>query len=524
MHKFHIILGATLSIIIATLTYGCIKNDIPYPRIQANFLTFEAAGQDRGAAIDSAARTVTLYFGEETDIQNIEISEYTITPGAELLDFDLNTPLNLSKPINVVLHLYQNWTWTISAIQNIERYFDVTNQVGSSFIDVPGKRVIVYISSKNSLSKVHVERAKLGPVGSITTPSLNDATIDLSRPLEVAVEAYGRVERWTIFAEQVTSSVTTQSVDAWTNVAWVYGRATAGAANGFEYRIKGDTEWIPVPESDIISNGGDFHARIIHLSSQTTYEARAISDGQMGEVIEFTTGQAIQLPNSNFDEWWLDRKVWNPWAEDGTQYWDTGNKGAATLGESNSYPTEETVSGTGWAACLQTRFVGIGVLGKIAAGNIFVGLYYRTDGTNGILHFGRPFSERPTKLKGYLKYNPVPIDYASDEMSSLIGQPDTCIVWCALIDQDSPFEIRTNPKNRQLFDPDGSYVVGYGKIQFGQAVSAYTPFEFEIEYKSTSRVPKYILVTASASKYGDYFTGGNGSTLYLDDLELVYDY
>ena len=34
------------------------------------------------------------------------------------------------------------------------------------------------------------------------------------------------------------------------------------------------------------------------------------------------------------------------------------------------------------------------------------------------------------------------------------------------------------------------------------------PFQFELKYKSTSRVPKYILVTASASMYGDFFTGG----------------
>jgi hypothetical protein len=106
----------------------------------------------------------------------------------------------------------------------------------------------------------------------------------------------------------------------------------------------------------------------------------------------------------------------------------------------------------------------------------------------------------------------------------MAGQPDTCIVWVALIDQADQFEIRTNPKNRQLFDPDGSYVVAYGKVEFGRDVPNYTKFEIELNYKSTQRVPKYILVTASASKYGDYFTGGAGAVLYLDDFELEYDY
>lgn len=34
----------------------------------------------------------------------------------------------------------------------------------------------------------------------------------------------------------------------------------------------------------------------------------------------------------------------------------------------------------------------------------------------------------------------------------------------------------------------------------------------------------YIVIVASASKYGDYFTGGDGSTLWLDELSIEYDY
>jgi hypothetical protein len=37
-------------------------------------------------------------------------------------------------------------------------------------------------------------------------------------------------------------------------------------------------------------------------------------------------------------------------------------------------------------------------------------------------------------------------------------------------------------------------------------------------------VPTYLIVVCSASKYGDYFTGGAGSVLYVDDFSLEYDY
>jgi hypothetical protein len=35
--------------------------------------------------------------------------------------------------------------------------------------------------------------------------------------------------------------------------------------------------------------------------------------------------------------------------------------------------------------------------------------------------------------------------------------------------------------------------------------------------------PTHILVVASSSKYGDFFTGGVGSTMVLDNMKLIYE-
>ncbi len=51
-----------------------------------------------------------------------------------------------------------------------------------------------------------------------------------------------------------------------------------------------------------------------------------------------------------------------------------------------------------------------------------------------------------------------------------------------------------------------------------------THYIYKLKYKSTSRTPKYLIICASASKYGDYFTGGAGATMFIDDIKLVYDY
>ena len=522
--KRHLISPILGGIIVMLAMVACISNDIPLPRTHANFQQFKVEGRIREASIDSINRTITVYLGENVDIHNVNVEAYSITPGAEVVDADLSAPLDLASPLTLNLRLYQDWQWTISAIQNIERTLRLSGQVGSPFFDIVGHRVFANVSKSVPLTQVLVEEIKLEAEGSTMSPDLTGQRVDFTLPVEVEVTTNGQSNVWTIVVQQTTSAVTTERVDAWTNVAWIYGQAEVGKNNGIEYRKAGSEQWIKATDDQLTVSGGSFCACIPHLEAETDYQARAFSNDDLGEILDFTTGSAVQVPNSNFDSWWLDGKVWNPCAQGDDQFWDTGNKGATTLGNSNTYPTEDSPSGLGYAACLETKFVGIGIVGKLAAGNIFTGQYVRTDGTNGVLAFGRPFTQRPTGLRGKLKYKTAPIDNTSSGFEHLAGQPDTAIVWTALIDCNEPFEIRTNPKNRQLFDRDGSYVVAYGDVQFGYDVPNYITFEVRYDYKATNRVPKYIIITASASKYGDYFTGGSGAILQVDDIELIYDY
>lgn len=507
------------------LLTGCIKNDIPYPYIQAEFLSIEAEGEISPAVIDSKAQTVTLNLGENVNLSDVKIKSYSITEDASISP-SISDGINLTNPFEVVLSLYQDYTWTIKANQPIERYFNIDGQVGVSTIDVTGKRVIAYISKEYGVKNVYVKSIKLGPAGvSTMEPNLNGKTVNFSAPVKVQVKYFDVVEDWTIYIDVSDVSVSTKSVDAWTNVAWAYGSAQEGKNNGFEYKKESDTEWVKVPEEWVTHNGGNFSARIIHLDSDTKYIVRAYSDEDYGDEITVRTEGYIEIPNASFDNWWLNGKVWNPWSEGGTPYWDTGNRGATTLGQSNSVPSDETWNGgPGKSAELQTKFVGIGTIGKLAAGNLFTGDFLRVDGTNGVLDFGRLFSGRPTKLKGYFKYTTAPIDYYSSELSYMKSKPDTAVVYMALADWDEPLEIRTNPKNRQLFDKNDPHVIAYGEVKYGYTVEQFTPFEIELDYRATDRVPKYVVIVCTASKYGDYFTGGAGSVLFVDNFSLEWDY
>ena len=520
------------ALLVAVMLFGvtsCIKNDLPYPRIQPNFTAFEVEGQLRAAAIDSASRSVTVYLDESTDISAVEVTRWAITPGAAFPDsLELEKPLDLTEPKHFMLSIYQDYTWTVTAEQNIERYFTVASQIGSSVIDVNNHRVTAQVPTQQPLYRITVRTLKLAGPEAVMTPDIVGQTVDFTNPVEIEIREFGRTVTWTIEITQTDVSVDLTSVDAWTCVAWLHGQGEEGKPNGFEYRLATSDDWIAVPQQWITTDGGSFTARLVNLLPMTDYVARAISGDEHSVERQFTTGSIVQLPNSNFTDWWLDNKVWCPWTNGGEPYWGTGNKGAATLGQSNTVPIENSASPTGYqGAKLQSKFIGIGLLGKFGAGNLFAGTYVRTDGTNGVLSFGREFSQRPTRVRGHLQYTTAPISRTSTsnpDFTYMKGQPDTCIVWCALADWDEPLEIRTKPAERQLFERDDPGVIAYGQVQYGYSTDGVVEFVIDMEYNSTSRVPRWILLTASASKYGDYFTGGEGAVLDILDYTLEYDY
>lgn len=512
--------------IMLVIAGGCIKNDIPYPRLPQTIRAIACEGEERPASIDSATSLVTLHLLETTDIQRVKFTDFTTSPGASVEPDLLEGTFDLTDPIVVTLSLYQSYQWVIKADQHIDRYFNIEGQIGASVIDPIGRRVIVKIPENFDLADLTLIEAKLGPAGITTTvPALTPGRIDLSRPLEVKVTAHSRTETWTVFAERTAQIVSTTAVDAWSKVIWMYGAGPADVQNSFEWRRDTETQWVEVPVASVTQTGGTFAYCLTHLEPMATYQVRAVSGTDKGNTVTVTTEATEVLPDGSFDLWSKTGAVWFPYPEGGPEFWDTGNTGAATLGKSNVTPSDHVPEGlTGQSACLETRFVGIGVLGKLAAGSIYTGKFVATQGTNGILDFGRPWTVRPTALRGYYQYTNGPINYTNSEWTDLKGRPDTCHIYIALTDWTAPYQIRTNPKDRQLMDFSSPAIIALGELLDGDGTDGYKPFRIELKYRSTSRRPTYIQITAAASKYGDYFTGSTSSVLYVDDFSLDYDY
>ena len=164
------------------------------------------------------------------------------------------------------------------------------------------------------------------------------------------------------------------------------------------------------------------------------------------------------------------------------------------------------------------------------------------------IFFGQSFTSRPTQLKGWYKYTRgTTVDYPKEddtrktELQNSGG--DQCAIYIALADnvgldgggQNYAFQIDNTLsadepdnfkyKNTIDFSEDNKNIVAYGTITEDEAKGTngqWKEFTIDLEYRDLTRVPKYIIVVASASKYGDYFTGSTSSVMYIDDFSLVY--
>ena len=548
---------------ILTLTVGilsscAIENDIPYPIVEASIESMTVEGQ-RGAdentftaaTINKSARTVTLYVNDGVDISRLQILSLKTTSGAELLadsaacenyakfptmgfasldsiPLSSNTRVNFTNPVTFTLRTYQDYQWKVTVNQIIQRDIDVEG-MRSYVIDADTRTVIIYVDPATDLTNLNVKKLNLGGEYGRVTP---DPTLqkDYSKPSTFNVSCSWEEfsYEWTVYVYPDSKENGSSSADAFamTTRATVTGNVQSGKTPTVEYRKESEASWSTVPSANVSTSGNTFSATLTGLSASTTYKYRISVDGSASSEQTFTTAAATPLENGAMEEWSQDGKQWNPWAAEKDAFWGTGNKGSSILSSIGNItsPTDESVSGK--AAYLESKDAWL----KLAAGNLFIG-DFDLDGTNGLLHFGRPFTSFPTALRLYYKYTPAIISIVGSSieetlpssLKNMVGQSDLFHIYIALSDKSEPYEIRNNPDKRQLFDPNDANIIAYGEYTSSEPVTSYKKLEIPLEYRATNRTPKYIIIVASSSKYGDYYLGGVGSKLWLDEMELVYE-
>lgn len=338
--------------------------------------------------------------------------------------------------------------------------------------------------------------------------------------------------------EKSSLNLVTRPANAWSNFA-LLGAGVTGMTSDFnkenltfQWKWTGNSNWTTMPSSELtVDENGNVKATLKNLSPQTIYEYRLrYIEGEnevVGNVVTFTTEHKTELYNGGFEHWRMDGKVAYP-TESGVSYWDTSNKGSSMAGSSNTIETTSVVHGGSKAAMLQSRKISVLGITAFAAASLYTGSFGGLVGTDGAkLKWGVPFTARPTALRGYMQYAPVKIDNGGSNLpdnAPATGEMDQCGMYCALLTESMVVD-NTNMSTFPDWDTDPR-VVAYGTLPPEQNVStngAWREVNIPFVYRDTNRKPAYLLIVFSASKYGDYFHGGAGSTLYVDDFSLVYD-
>lgn len=516
-------------------------NDMSYPRVKGDIIAFAVEGQ-KEVTINPDSLTVDVLLEETAEIDSLKLEEFIISELA-VADTVFGEYLNLREPVHVMLSTYpgRDYLWTISASQPIERYIDCSGFVEASF-DVENKIALVYVTQEQPLDAVVINKMKLGPETSVIVSTTGhdgadklNVTKDVKFPMELdctmtrqfTVEYKGETSVWTLVFLQKQIMNEIKSVDAWAYHAVVSGEFDGVGTPYYEYKTSSDTEWTVFDQVEV--NGVSVKADITSLSESTEYQVRLVSENAVGEEYLFKTEAAAQLAGMGFNEWYFggtNGKTWYPYAEgDQKPNWDTANPGVSSLIENTTVPEyDHKVEGDA-AAKMISALAKI----KFAAGNIFTGRFVEFKDFKASLEWGVPFESRPYSLKGWYDYSPALID--RDEMGQfpdLLGKPDIMQIMVALVAEGKgsnagPFDVISSEPGKPDLQNDPR-VIAFGEILASENTGGkYVEFELPLTYKEgDARKPAYVIIVACASYRGNYFTGGIGSTLYVDGFEFTY--
>ena len=544
MRLFKNILSISL---VAALAVACFPNDMSLPRVLAQFTKLEVEGALE-TTIDPETRTVSIVVNEAEELCALTVNAVELNEKASFKNGSFPSILDLTSPMEVMLTMYQDYWWTIKATQPVERYVYCANQIGEAEFDVQNRVAKVYVSQSQRLDRLEVRDMKLERVGSVVTSTTvvelvntqTGETAEVTRNCEFPMVLNCDVKRtfnvsfqgedipWTFYAVPVEVAAEIKGIDARCYYAEVIA-AFGGGDNPvpvFEYKQADAQEWMVIPEENIAVDGININAMIYGLDMATDYLVRIIVNDEVLPEVAFRTGVDTQLYNSSFDEWWQDDKVWYPYAKGASStVWDSANPGAAKFIGSSTYPTDDIVETyvqdgkVRKAAEMVSRNAAV----AFAAGNLYVGKFGRVQGIGAVLDWGTEFTEKPMALKGYYKYSPMTITHAKEPYLDLIGKAtDKCQIQIFLTDWDAPFTVNTTAGEFVDFEND-KHIIAYGKLESDETVTDYREFQIDLEYRDKTRTPKYIVISCCASYLGDYFTGGEGSKLVVDEFELVYD-
>ena len=430
---------------------GCtFENDMSYPPLQGQITAFVVEGQ-KSVNIDAETQTVDVLLEETAEIKDLKVLEFAITEKTTTDDAP-GAYVDLSEPMHVLLKTYpgQEYMWTISASQPIERYIRCSGMIDAVF-DAKNQKVLVSVIEKQPLEDIVFEAMKLGPETSqiISTTGHDSATsgdvkkavqfpmtLDCTLDRQFTVLYKGVEYVWTMTCIQKAIQNEIKNVDAWTYHAVVTGDYNGEGTPYYEYRLASEQEWTRWDEVTV--NGVSVTADINGLLEDSEYFVRLVSDDVHGVEVAFKTDVPVQLPGMGFDLWHYggsNGKTWYPYPlDDPYPCWDTANPGVSSLIDNTTVPEyEHKVEGEAAAKMVSSYAVV-----KFAAGNIFSGKFAKFQSFTAYLDWGIPFTSRPYALTGWYDYNPGIVDNVDkSKYPDMLGKPDFMHLQVVLVADES---------------------------------------------------------------------------------------
>lgn len=521
-----------LSLILAAgAVFSCaLKNDLDYPVVPAAVLSVEAE-HAKSVRIDAASRTVFIELDEQANLSAVRITRLEVSEEATYEP--LPETLDLREPYKLTLKTWQEYRWTIEASQEIDRYVRCRNQLQDARFNVKERAVFVYVPDTQPLSKLTIEGMKLEPDGweivsttGYTTEGQHHilVTQSVSFPMELdcvmerTFEVLGpnnELVTWRFKALQVEVTMQVTEVNPHAYSARIRGTFSEGATPRIEYRKASEEDWITA--KDPVIAGVGISAQLTGLTDDTDYQCRVADATSASSEVTFRTRKAIQPANMGFEDWSLDGKVWYPFLQGASGVWDSANKATASFTGSITTPDASFKAEGNYSVRMESSFAVV----KFASASIFTGSFVKLQGMGALIDWGIHFNSTPVGLDGQIAYQSKPIDYADARYADKKGQMDTGHVIVILTDWAEPFRISSAEEKFVDFQNDPA-IIAYGGYAISETTDGFRPFHIDLEYRS-QREPKWLVIVAASSALGDYYTGGVGSTLWLDALRLEYD-
>jgi len=232
------------------------------------------------------------------------------------------------------------------------------------------------------------------------------------------------------------------------------------------------------------------------VTPSTSYFVRMRSANQYGNsgssaVKQYDTRAANLLPNMDMEDWITYPNYESPSPEG---VWTSANKVVdlnPAIYPQLLFKTEDAYSGNYAAKAVTNEAIGMPLLtGSLSTGIFSVNL----DNPLKSMIVGVPYKSRPTRFQGYYKYFPI--------------DGDSCEIRTSL----TRWNTETKKKDK----------VGEAIFRTTDTIPDYTFFDFEVIYFLTGN-PDTIDMVFAASAGGEYFLGGVGSTIFVDDFTLIFE-